>query len=58
MAPLCSYCNMVIEEKYLFKLMDSYWHEECLRCSQCGIGLRNSCFSKNGLLFCKEDYFK
>ena len=55
---ICSGCNLKIHDKYVFNLMNTTWHGECLQCSQCGQVLRESCFSKNGLLYCKDDYIK
>lgn len=57
-APQCASCQQSIEDKYIFNLMNMYWHEECLTCSQCCALLNQSCFFKNGQLFCKDDYFK
>ena len=54
----CTGCQLGIEDKYVFNLMNTYWHEECLQCSQCRILLKKTCFYKNGLLFCKDDYLK
>ncbi len=54
----CASCHLSIDDKYIFNLMNKYWHEECLQCSQCSQLLHQTCFYKNGLLFCKEDYLK
>lgn len=54
----CTGCHHPIEDKYVFNLMNTYWHEECLQCSQCRVSLKKTCFFKNGLIFCKDDYFK
>ena len=54
----CASCHLAIDDKYIFNLMNTYWHEECLQCSQCSQLLHQTCFFKNGLLFCKEDYLK
>ena len=54
----CASCHLTIDDKYIFNLMDTYWHGECLQCSQCGHLLQQTCFFKNGLLFCKDDYLK
>lgn len=54
----CTGCQLSIEDKYVFNLMNTYWHEDCLQCSQCRIQLQKTCFFKNGLLYCKEDYLK
>lgn len=54
----CTSCHLAIDDRYIFSLMNCYWHEECLQCSQCQQLLRQTCFYKNGLLFCKDDYLK
>jgi hypothetical protein len=54
----CASCHLAIDDRYIFNLMNTYWHEECLQCSQCGQLLNQTCFFKNGLLFCKGDYLK
>ena len=38
------------------RLSDSSWHEECLFCSQCHSPLVNSCYYREGKLFCRVDY--
>lgn len=58
LAPKCANCLLPIEDKFICNMMNMYWHEECLTCSQCFCMLNQSCFFKNGLLFCKDDYFK
>jgi hypothetical protein len=54
----CASCHATIDDKYLLNLMNMYWHEECLICSQCNCLLDQTCFFKNGQLFCKDDYYK
>ncbi len=56
--PSCASCHSSIDDKYLCNLMNMYWHEECLLCSQCGCALNQTCFFKNGQLYCKDDYLK
>ncbi|XP_037927925.1 LIM domain kinase 1-like [Teleopsis dalmanni] len=34
------------------------WHSECFRCSVCDVHLHNWYFEKEGLLFCREDYYQ
>jgi hypothetical protein len=38
------------------RIGNASWHEECLYCSECHISLSNSCFIKDGRLFCRNDY--
>ena len=57
-ASTCASCHASIDDKYILNLMNMYWHEECLVCSQCGCLLNQTCFFKNGQLFCKDDYLR
>ena len=54
----CASCHLAIDDRYIFNLMNTYWHEDCLQCSQCGQLLHQTCFYKNGQLFCKSDYLR
>lgn len=42
--------------RFVMRLSDSSWHEECLFCSQCHSPLVNSCYYRDGKLFCRVDY--
>ena len=42
--------------RFVMRLSDSSWHEECLFCSQCHSPLVNSCYYREGKLFCRVDY--
>ena len=42
--------------RFVMRLSDSSWHEECLFCSQCHAPLTNSCYHRDGKLFCRIDY--
>ena len=55
----CKKCHLSIDDRYIFNIKDSYWHEDCLKCSQCGLSLRQKCYeSENGALYCRDDYIK
>ncbi|XP_065202071.1 LIM domain kinase 1 isoform X2 [Planococcus citri] len=55
--PVCASClNIITEDDYIHAL-DQYWHTDCFRCSACDISLSNWYFEKDGLLFCKNDYW-
>ncbi|CAD5113850.1 DgyrCDS3009 [Dimorphilus gyrociliatus] len=56
--PTCVGCKLPIEERYLLQLGGELWHENCLRCSVCRVALSNSCFVRDGRLFCKVDYYR
>jgi LIM homeobox transcription factor 1 len=55
---ICASCHQAIDDKFIYTLMDTYWHERCLQCSECGTLLKETCFYKNKQLYCKSDYFK
>lgn len=55
---LCAGCGYPIRDKYLFKINDNVWHENCLQCAICRLSLSGTCYSKNGHLYCKSDYDK
>ncbi len=56
--PICIGCHLPIQDQYVYKIMNSSWHEDCLKCCQCGQVLKETCFNKNDLFYCKEDYIK
>lgn len=54
---LCSGClNHIAENEYKTALGQD-WHPECFRCSVCDNQLSSWYFERNGLLFCKDDYW-
>ena len=56
--PLCAGCHLRIVDKYFLSALDSKWHTSCLKCSECGMELESqiSCYERDGLILCKEDY--
>ncbi|XP_071821084.1 LIM homeobox transcription factor 1-beta-like [Apostichopus japonicus] len=55
---ICAGCDQPIEDRYLMKVMDYYWHEDCLHCCVCQDQLTHSCFAREKKLYCKADYEK
>lgn len=55
---ICTGCAQPIEDRFLLKVMDNSWHEQCLQCSVCQQALTHSCYVKDRKLFCKLDYDK
>ncbi|CAH1962942.1 unnamed protein product [Acanthoscelides obtectus] len=53
----CSGCLNVIEEEEFISALGQEWHIDCFRCSACDASLSNWYFEKDGLLFCKDDYW-
>ncbi|TMW49708.1 hypothetical protein DOY81_005213 [Sarcophaga bullata] len=53
---VCEGCGQKIHDRYLMNVGDSNWHENCLACCYCGLQLHQSCYMRNGKLYCKMDY--
>uniref|UniRef100_A0A8C9ZCH0 LIM homeobox transcription factor 1, alpha n=1 Tax=Sander lucioperca TaxID=283035 RepID=A0A8C9ZCH0_SANLU len=53
---VCAGCQRLITDRFLLRVTDGLWHEECVRCAACGDALRNSCFLRDHKLYCKRDY--
>lgn len=58
---VCAGCGGKIVERFLLHALDRYWHNGCLKCSCCGAMLADigtSCFTKGGMILCKNDYMR
>ena len=44
--------------QYLTILMDKFWHEKCVYCTDCGMQLTESCYSRQGKIFCRRCFYK
>ncbi|XP_036970949.1 LIM homeobox transcription factor 1-alpha isoform X1 [Acanthopagrus latus] len=53
---VCAGCHRLIRDRFLLRVTDGLWHEECVRCAACGDALQSSCFLRNRKLYCKRDY--
>lgn len=57
----CGACGRTIIERFLLHALDQYWHMDCLKCSCCDVRLGevgSSCFSKGGMILCRNDYLR
>lgn len=48
-------------DRYLLKVLDMFWHEDCLKCNSCNCRLVEagpSLYIKSNLILCKKDYLK
>ncbi|KAK2579731.1 hypothetical protein KPH14_011074 [Odynerus spinipes] len=54
---ICAGCLNAIDEDEFIQALSQEWHIDCFRCSACDIGLSSWYFEKDGLLFCKDDYW-
>ncbi|XP_023294595.2 LIM homeobox transcription factor 1-beta [Lucilia cuprina] len=53
---VCEGCGQKIHDRYLMNVGDTNWHENCLACCYCGMQLHQTCYMRNGKLYCKMDY--
>ncbi|XP_008330415.2 LIM/homeobox protein Lhx1-like [Cynoglossus semilaevis] len=54
----CTSCKKPISDKFLLKVLDSPWHIKCVQCCDCKCSLTEKCFSREGKLYCKNDFFR
>ncbi|XP_020287236.1 LIM domain kinase 1 isoform X2 [Pseudomyrmex gracilis] len=54
---ICAGCLNAIDEDEFIQALNQEWHIDCFRCSVCDVGLSSWYFEKDGLLFCKDDYW-
>ncbi|XP_046980150.1 LIM domain kinase 1 [Schistocerca americana] len=54
---ICAGCLNVLDEDEVIQALNQEWHVECFRCSACDAALSSWYFEKDGLLFCKDDYY-
>lgn len=52
----CEGCGHKIQDRYLMKIGEANWHEQCVVCSVCHILLNHSCYLRDSKLYCKMDY--
>ncbi|XP_053205947.1 LIM/homeobox protein Lhx5-like isoform X2 [Panonychus citri] len=54
----CAGCDLPIKDRYLDKILDVTWHIHCVICFDCKSSLTGKCYTRDGKLFCKQDFFK
>ncbi|KAH1011758.1 hypothetical protein HUJ04_001055 [Dendroctonus ponderosae] len=54
---VCSGCLNLLDDEEFISALGQEWHMDCFRCSACDASLSNWYFEKDGLLFCKDDYW-
>ncbi|KAM7393467.1 hypothetical protein PAMA_008223 [Pampus argenteus] len=53
---VCEGCTRIISDRFLLRVNDVSWHEECLQCAACQQPLTATCFCRDSKLYCKTDY--
>uniref|UniRef100_A0A147BCF2 Putative transcription factor lim3 n=1 Tax=Ixodes ricinus TaxID=34613 RepID=A0A147BCF2_IXORI len=54
----CAGCDRPILDRFLLNVLDRSWHAKCVQCCDCRCNLTEKCFSRDGKLFCRNDFFK
>ena len=58
MVVLCAGCECPILDKFLLNVLDRTWHADCVQCNDCKITLTEKCFSRDGKLYCRQDFHR
>ena len=54
----CAGCERPILDRFLLNVLDRAWHIKCVQCCECKTNLSEKCFSREGNLYCKNDFFR
>ncbi|KAE8285363.1 LIM/homeobox protein Lhx5 [Larimichthys crocea] len=54
----CAGCERPILDRFLLNVLDRAWHAKCVQCCECNCNLTEKCFSRDGKLYCKMDFFR
>ena len=56
----CRGCGHGIYDQCFLMVSQDCWHIQCLKCADCQVELENelTCFTKDGLVFCRSDYYR
>ncbi|XP_062341444.1 LIM/homeobox protein Lhx1-like [Osmerus eperlanus] len=54
----CAGCERPILDRFLLNVLDRPWHIQCVQCCECKCNLTEKCFSREGRLYCKNDFFR
>ncbi|XP_035230348.1 LIM/homeobox protein Lhx5-like, partial [Stegodyphus dumicola] len=55
---VCAGCDSPILDRFLLKVEDRAWHAKCVKCWDCQGTLADKCFSREGKLFCRTDFYR
>ena len=58
---LCGGCGCPINDRFLLKALDRFWHEDCLKCGccECRLGeVGSTLYTKANLILCRRDYLR
>lgn len=58
--PTCTLCRQPIFDRYFLLALGSSWHVGCLTCQDCckPLDSQMTCFTKDGKIYCRDDYYR
>lgn len=56
--PKCASCFDAIMEQFVLKVEEHFFHMKCLKCADCDLKLTDKCYIRDGMVYCREDFFK
>jgi len=54
----CAGCSRPIHDQFLLNVLDQAWHVHCVQCADCQRHLMDKCFSRDGKIYCKDDFLR
>lgn len=54
----CSVCTLPIYDQMILKIRDTYYHGVCMNCSLCRTKIVDECYTRDGYLYCRKDFFE
>jgi len=54
----CAGCREQIRDRFMFSVIDLHWHQDCVQCCDCSSKLNEKCYTVDGKLYCKLDYWR
>ena len=51
-------CEKPILDEFLSSVLNQWWHESCFKCTECGSQLTETCYSRDGKTFCRDDFYR
>lgn len=56
MEGVCAHCGRGIADRYVMRVNERDYHENCLACVECSAPLSRSCYSRDCKFYCRADY--
>lgn len=54
----CASCRMPIKDRFIFSVIEQNFHQDCVRCVDCLSNLNDRCYTFEGKLYCRLDYWR